>query len=724
MNIPKSIKWFSFCTVLFLSLYCSAQCPTVDDTSQSFCDIESLFVSDLQANDEGAGIAWFDSPIATAPLSGSVSLINGATYYLDNAAGNCGSRIAVSVSIIGPPTGLNFQGVCVENPNEATLADLEAFGNDVRWYSSPSSGVALDLTTILTDNTIYYADQANPETGCRTSRLAVLVNVGIVPVPTGNSVQQFCVGIDLTPTIADLVASGNNLWYPSFSSASPLDPTTPLVDGEVYYATIIDPPCESTNRLEVQVELINQISAGTDGTLDICLGDTSTFDLFNSLGGTPDSGGTWSPALDSGTGIFDPAVDTAGTYTYTVNSTNVVCPDASATVTVTIVPPPNAGTDGTLDICLGDTTTFDLFNNLGGTPDTGGTWSPALDSGTGLFNPAVDTAGTYTYTVSSPNSTCPDASAAVTVSFLDPPNAGTDGTLDICLGDTSTFDLFNSLGGTPDTGGTWSPALDSGTGLFDPAVDTAGTYTYTVNSTNVVCPDASATVTVTIVPPPNAGTDGTLDICLGDTTTFDLFNSLGGTPDTGGTWSPALDSGTGLFNPAVDTAGTYTYTVSSPNSTCPDASAAVTVSFLDPPNAGTDGTLDICLGDTSTFDLFNSLGGTPDTGGTWSPALVSGTGLFDPAVDTAGTYTYTVNSTNVVCPDASATVTVTIVPPPNAGTDGTLDICLGDTTTFDLFNSLGGTPDTGGTWSPALDSGTGLFNPAVDTAGTIYLYGF
>ena len=35
------------------------------------------------------------------------------------------------------------------------------------------------------------------------------------------------------------------------------------------------------------------------------------------------------------------------------------------------------------------------------------------------------------------------------------------------------------------------------------------------------------------------------------------------------------------------------------------------------------------------------MSGTPDTGGTWSPALASGSGIFDPAVDTAGVYTYT-----------------------------------------------------------------------------------
>jgi hypothetical protein len=69
-----------------------------------------------------------------------------------------------------------------------------------------------------------------------------------IPVPTGDAILEFC--SDQQPTIADLVASGtNNNWYNTISSASPLDPSTPLVDGASYFATTVDPPCESIERL-------------------------------------------------------------------------------------------------------------------------------------------------------------------------------------------------------------------------------------------------------------------------------------------------------------------------------------------------------------------------------------------------------------------------------------------------------------------------------------------
>ena len=63
-------------------------------------------------------------------------------------------------------------------------------------------------------------------------------------------------------------------------------------------------------------------------------------------------------------------------------------------------------------------------------------------------------------------------------------------------------------------------------------------YTYTVPATPPCTVAATATVTVTEQPLPNAGTNGTLTVCAGTTpTNAQLFAALGGTPTAGGTWS-------------------------------------------------------------------------------------------------------------------------------------------------------------------------------------------
>ncbi len=66
-----------------------------------------------------------------------------------------------------------------------------------------------------------------------------------------------------------------------------------------------------------------------------------------------------------------------------------------------------------------------------------------------------------------------------------------------------------------------------------------------------------------------------------------------------------------------------------------------------PPNAGVDGLLSICTDTTVTeAQLFATLGGTPQSGGVWSPTLAG-----------AGLYTYTVTSTCAGSSSAKVTVT-------------------------------------------------------------------
>src|SRR5690606_42019885 len=68
-------------------------------------------------------------------------------------------------------------------------------------------------------------------------------------------------------------------------------------------------------------------------------------DLFDSLSGSPDPGGIWTPVLASGTSIFDPTIDSLGTYTYSVGG-NSICGPSSSTVTVISNPIADAGSDG------------------------------------------------------------------------------------------------------------------------------------------------------------------------------------------------------------------------------------------------------------------------------------------------------------------------------------------------------------------------------------------
>lgn len=259
--------------------------------------------------------------------------------------------------------------------------------------------------------------------------------------------------------------------------------------------------------------------------------------------------------------------------------------------------------------------------------------------------------------------------------------AGGDATIDICS-DSNPIQLLDQLVGSPDTTGTWSPLLSSGTGIFDPSIDPAGIYTYTVIGTPACSTDTSQ-VTVTVTQQANPGTDTTITVCSSDAS-LDLFTVLNGTPDSGGIWSPTLSSGTSMFDPAVDPAGDYTYTLTGPNS-CLDTSATVTVTVTPAPDPGIDGAIVLCTSDLP-IDLTTALNGTPDTDGNWTPALISGTNQFNPALDPAGDYTYTVSRGN--CMDETATVQVSFNPDVNIATPANLSECdiIGDNDGLTQFN--------------------------------------
>ena len=507
------------------------------------------------------------------------------------------------------------------------------------------------------------------------------------------------------------------------------DPTT-NISGEYTYT--LPSPLSCPSRIGKVTVSTSTPDAGTDGSLTICSNDVGV-NLFDSLGGTPDAGGSWTgpdTLTNSDQGTFDPASNVGGTYTYTITSGSCV---ETADVVVTITPEGSAGFGVSTSFCT-NSLTEDLFDMLLGTPDTGGTWTdpagnPFGTNDRGTFDPgSLGTAGSgdYTYSVTPAGCSIP-VTATVSVLVTLTPDPGIDGTLATCTNNTS-IDLFSVLGGTPDLGGSWSgpDTLANGDqGTFDPASNTDGTYIYTVS--NGSCTE-SAIVDISVTPVGNPGSDGTAEYCTTDAAE-DLFDKLSGNPDTGGTWTDATGNtfGTndrGNLDPSilgVSGSGEYTYTVTPPGCSTP-ASSKVTVTITETPETGTNGNLSICAND-STTNLFDALVGTPDLGGTWTgpSSLTNGDqGTFDPSTNTGGTYTYSI--TNGSCTSITDVI-VTLTTVGNPGTDGTVEYCTTDTAE-DLFGRLGGTPDTGGTWTdpagnPFGTDDRGNFDPvSLGTAGS------
>ncbi|WP_026837771.1 T9SS type A sorting domain-containing protein [Gillisia sp. JM1] len=643
-------------------------CPIVANSSQSLCSSEGTGnnfhkprISDLIASDGGAGIAWFESSSSLIPLENSHLLESGKQYYADNASGSCGSRIAVSVTINDAP-----------NAGSTTFASL------------CSNSAPVDLLTLYKPSIL-----GPPDSG----------------------------GV-LSPALV----SGTTVFDPAIDKA-----------GQYRYIVESTSGLCPTDYSFIYVSIKPAANAGEDASTAISISD-SQVDLFTILGGSPDSGGTWSPSLLSGSGIFDPAQDNFGDYTYTVFSTNT-CND-SAVVTISMVSDPLPATcpivaNSSQSLCSSEGTgnnfhkprISDLVASDGG---AGIAWFESSSSLIPLENSHLLESGKQYYADNASGS-C-GSRIALSVTINDAPNAGATTFASLCS-NSAPVDLLTlykpSILGPPDSGGVFSPALVSGTTVFDPAIDKAGQYRYIVESTSGLCPTDYSFIYVSIKPAANAGEDASTAISISDSQ-VDLFTILGGSLDSGGTWSPSLLSGSGIFDPAQDKFGDYTYTVFSTN-TCND-SAVVTISMVSDPLPATcpivaNSSQSLCSseGTGNNFhkprisDLVASDGGA---GIAWFESSSSLIPLENSHLLESGKQYYADNASGS-CGSRIA-LSVTINDAPNAGATTFASLCS-NSAPVDLLTlykpSILGPPDSGGVFSPALVSGTTVFDPAIDKAG-------
>lgn len=384
---------FLFCAFSFLiyqSTYSQCNNPVPSGNSaQPFCAIDQNTVADLVTVE--STVSWYDAPSGGNILNNSTNLQDDTIYYADNNAnGGCSpSRFAVTVTIDGfPPVTYPIEVRCAKN--QETIASLRAEGTDIKWYDQETGGTLLDPTHILEDETIYWAEQT--ENGCISARSSASVLLIAAPTPTIQESQSFCSKPE--PTVVDLVATdiepGSTLeWYDSETSETPLSPTTALIAGRSYWASVINTiGCESAARIVTTVSIDTAPNAGSNGVYPNCEID-SNVNLFDLLGNNednlpPDQTGVWTGPSDLSNGYlgtYDPFLNFEGVYTYTVKSSLGVCDDAISTVKIELVTPPVAAEDQ-LFCEIDDPTVANLQAdgiNLKWYPDNNATSTP-LDS--------------------------------------------------------------------------------------------------------------------------------------------------------------------------------------------------------------------------------------------------------------------------------------------------------------------------------------------------------
>lgn len=516
-------------------------------------------------------------------------------------------------------------------------------------------------------------------------------------------------------------------------------------------------------------------STPQDTNITVC--SNSTSDLFNVINGNPGPGGTWTvPAGGSplNGNIFDPSINLPGEYIYTfTKSCNTSLTTISVKVNVTIQQIKNPGVSTNTSSCV-TTPSYNLFSLLGTTAEVGGTWSPVLSSGTGVFNPAVDAGGIYTYSFPATGA-CPLVSSTVNVNNSVVPIINTITDFSKCddavdgsaTNGTATFNLllknsealgtqtgvnvtYHTSQNDANLGQNGITSINSGNRIIYVRLTMAASGCFLTTTFNLV---VNPVQTITTQPL------ATQDSCIGGTVApFTIAYSGGlGTPSiqwyrntTNDTTSGTAITGantTSYTPPTFNTAGDFYYyaTVSFSGLDCgsvPTNTALVRV-VADPTVTITPNTQIICQGTTPTDLVVTPAGGVGTYSFQWynSPANTAIAGAtsanYTPSTAIAGTLSYycVITQTGLACSVTSPVVSVQVVDNPIVSIQplASQPICINNTpvTLTTAFINGTGTP-TYQWYSNTINSYTGgtiisgattlSYTPITSVVGTIYYY--
>ncbi len=664
------------------------------------------------------GQTYYDAP--GGPGGGGTVFAEGAiitssmTLYAYDANGVCSAEVILTITINPLPLVIAFNAGPFCEDEVITLDETGAAATSWTWSSDGAATI-----TNLTDQAPVITNAVNGETftvtatdanNCvNTAQTTVVIN----PLPTVSITANngpLCEGENATFTLtgtdgADVSYTLNGTPATAILTAgtATITATAATVDQVLLLQSITDGTCAAT-LIETLAIIVNPAPIqtlagfdpstcnGTDGTIDVM--GSSTNSVTISWSGTA-AGTNTAPLPYTITGLA------SGTYDVFYTDDVTGCFSAPVQIVLNnpgapIIDPITAFISCAIDYIVPAITGTNLTGNQAIYDAPGG---PA-GGGSLVMTGTVISASTTLYAYDENGACASDVIINITINPL--PNSGNNGATIFCPTDTPS-DLTGQLVGTFDVGGTWTPVFNSGNNFFDPAIDPAGTYAYTVINS---CGTSTTDVIVTITANPNAGTNGNTTLCDTDPS-VDLFGLLGGTPNTGGVWSPALPSGSGVYNPAVDAGGSYTYSITT---SCGTFSSIVDVTL----NVSDDATFSYsagvyCLNAANPLASINGTNGgvfTISSGG----VINNTNGAIDIAGSGAGTFGITY-STSGPCPDVFV-LTVTILDV----IDPTITI-VGPFCSYDVPVILQAS-QSGGVWSgTGVNPVTGEFNPSLAVYG-------
>ncbi|MEO8088226.1 MAG: T9SS type A sorting domain-containing protein [Bacteroidota bacterium] len=507
--------------------------PTGSAT-QSFCSVSTPTVADLIAT--GTAIQWYSAANGGPPLLSTVNLTDGTHYFASQTVGGCEStsRLDVTVTIVtnpAAPTGDPTQLFCT--PPNPTIADLTATGIAIQWYAASSGGLPLLNTTVLTNNTHYFATQTLNGSCESISRFDVLVTINPTPsAPTGNSPQSFCSATN--STVANLLATGTSLqWYDVSTGGTALASADGLINNSHYFASQTVNGCESTSRLDVTVTIITTPSAPTGNSTQLFCSvsnpnvgnlvatGTAIQWYLNSSGGTAQGANT---PLTNNTHYF---------ASQTVNG----CESTSRLdIAVTIFTTPSAPSgNSNQSFCSATNSTIANLSAVG----TAIQWYAASSGGSPLSWATPLTDGAHYFATQTINGLCESTTRLdVTITIIQNPNAPTGSSTQSFCG-ASNATLFNVT--TTGTAIHWYATSNGGVVLPDTTALINNTHYFATQTINGC--ESTTRLNITVEVRSLTSTAGiNASVCAGLPVTLTANNIANGFPPYNVTWDNNADS--------------------------------------------------------------------------------------------------------------------------------------------------------------------------------------
>ncbi len=603
----------------------------------------------LTATTGGNGLLWYATATSgsfttTAPIP-STTAVGSTSYWVSSFDTTTGcesarAEIVVQVNdrITNTPT-TNF-ATQVYTGNDKDLSTLQVTGSNIKWYNAVTGGTLLPSTTLLVDETTYYASQTVADVES-TNRLAITVN------KISESTQTLLANSTITNLVAGPSTGSTLQWFTAASGGTALAGTTTLTNG-IYYVEQTSPT------------VVTPLGSGFSKSWGVAIqadGKILVADTFNNAIKRMDSDGLNIETLATGFNFpMGIAIQTDGKIViadFNNNAIKRMNDDGTGIVTL------NSGFDKPRGVAIqsdGKILVADTFNNAIKRMNADGTGVVTLGSGfKGPQGVAIQADGkiviadTNNNVIKRMNS---DGTNIVTLAtgFSYPTHVAiqADGKIIVADDISNVIKRMNSDGTNIETLATGFNYPSNVAIQTDGNIIVADYVNALIKRISMGTTSNRVPVTVQIDTPVITSTQTNV-LCNGDATGAINISATGGTYPYTYNWGSGIttEDRTGL------TAGTYSVTVTDANG----ISVTETITITQPnvlTSSITSQTNVTCYGGSNGSATIGVGGGTPGYTYSWAPSGGTSASITGRA---AGTYTCTITDANGCTKTQSVTIT-------------------------------------------------------------------